>query len=480
MYIRASNEVQTLTLFSYLWEHKTITNKCFAGEAQDYETIYKMYKVNSFFIACAATLSVCLFLSCSSSRLDDSSKLSAFHNATSRNWQSQLATDKEGKGGSIVDLYVDYSDCMTTATQSQYYMNVQPAIIACNPNYYSIKGGNIQFESNDKMKVHQLLNGIKNVDYSNLKGAVDSILKNNHEAILITDGEYYQKGIGANLNNPYLADEFKEWLTRGLDIYVYSEPYLSGKFMKNRYYMLFTDHRIDNNIQQIFSRNAPNDSNVKMVHLYSGIPGIKIGENGVRLNEQLLDTSEGEIYRSQGFEWHTLDAKWEDIYDYIAKAEDGKDRIFINGIKLVIGEEDAYRPEELEVKSYEISDVYTAFDAKTKKPIELGEELDDFLKIDEKAWKKGEIALKFDDDFDGDCLNGSEGNLLRIDICVKKSKENFTSNPAIGGKFQFDSPYGLNTSVYESLKQTLLDPSISPEEKGNPVIYTIYLNTYTR
>jgi len=437
-------------------------------------------KLNQIIVA---TLFTGLLTSCGffgNPRVDDMTKISSFHKITSTSKKIQLETDKEGRGGYCVDLYIDYSDCMTTATQSQYYMNVQPAIIACNPNYYSIKGGIIKFESNDKMKVHQLLNGIKNVDYSNLKGAVDSILKNNHEAILITDGEYYQKGIGANLNNPYLADEFKEWLTRGLDIYVYSEPYQSGKFMKNRYYMLFTDHRIDNNIQQIFSRNAPNNSNVKMVHLYSGIPGIKIGENGVRLNEQLLDTGEGGIYSSQGFEWHTLDAKWEDIYNYIAKAEDGKDRIFINGIKLVIGEEDAYRPEELEVKSYEISDVYSTFDSKAKKPIGLGEELDDFLEIDEKAWEKGDIVLKFDNDFDGGCLNGIEGNLLRIDICVKKSKENFTSNPAIGGKFQFESPYGLNTSIYESLKQTLLDPSISPEKKGNPVIYTIYLNTYTR
>jgi hypothetical protein len=330
------------------------------------------------------------------------------------------------------------------------------------------------------MKVHQLLNGIQNVDYSNLKGAVDSILKNNHEAIIITDGEYYQKGIGANLNNPYLADEFKEWLMRGLDVYVYSEPYQSGKFMKNRYYMLFTDHRIDNNIQQIFSRNAPKDNNVKMVHLYSGIPGIKIAENGIVLNEQLLDTKEGKVFPSQGFEWHVLDAQWDDIYKYIAQAEDSKDRIFMKGIKLTVGEEDAYRPEEIEVKAYEISDAYMNFDPKAKKAVDLGEELDDFLEVDEKAWKKGEIVLKFDDEFDGDGLNGSEGNLLRIDICVEKSKENFTSNPAIGDKFKFDSPYGLNTSVYESLKQTLLDPAISPEKKGNPVIYTIYLSTYTR
>lgn len=442
-----------------------------------------MNKVNKFSSISVAIINICLLSSClfgGGARVDNMSKISAFHKAMSGSNSTQLATDKDGKGGAVVDLYIDYSDCMTTATQSEYYMNVQPAIIACNPNYYSIKGGDITYESNDKMKVHQLLNGIKNVDYSNLKGAVDSILKNNHEAILITDGEYYQKGIGANLNNPYLADEFKEWLMRGLDVYVYSEPYQSGKFTKNRYYMLFTDHRIDNNIQQIFSRNAPKDSKVKMVHLYSGIPGVQIAESGVILNEQLLDTKEGKVYPALGFEWHVLDAKWSDIYTYIAQAEEKKDRIFLSGVKLTVGEEDAYRPEEIEVKSYEISDAYLNFNSKGKQHPTLGEELEDFLKVDEDAWKKGNVVLKFDEDFDGGGLIGEEGNLLRIDICVKESKENFTGNSEIGDKFKFDSPYGMNTSVYESLKQTLLDPSISPEKKGNPVIYTIYLSTYAQ
>lgn len=439
---------------------------------------------NSFYILLIVASICSLLTSCvlggRSHRIDDLNKIGAFHKATSKGNSIQLTTDSNGKGGTYVDLYIDYSDCMTTATESEYFRNVQPAIIACNPNYYSIKGNVIKFETNDKMKVHQLLNGIRNVDYSNLKGAVDSILKNKHEAILITDGEYYQKGIGANLNNPYLADEFKEWLTQGQDVYVYSEPYKSGKFIKNRYYMLFTDHRIDNNIQQIFSRNAPAQSGVQMVHLYSGIPGAKIAESGVKLNEQLLDDGQGKVYFEQGYEWHILDAKWSDIYSYIAQADDKKDRILISGIKLTVGKEDAYRPEEIKVKTYEISDTYLNFNTNAKQRPELGEDLEDFLKVDDDAWKKGEVILKFDEDFDGNGLNGSEGNLLRIDICVEKSKENFTGNPNIGGKFQFDSPYGLNTSVYESLKQTLLDPSISPEKKGNPIIYTIYLSTYTR
>jgi len=431
-------------------------------------------------ISALALLASC----CGSSRVDDLENIAAFHHALADSKDAKSLTAE--KGGEEVDLYVDYSDCMTTATESPYYMNVQPAIIACNPAYYSIKGGDIRFETKDKMKVHQLLNGIRNVDYSNLKGAVDSILKNRHEAILITDGEYYQKGIGANLNNPYLADEFKEWLMRGLDVYVYSEPYQSGKFMKNRYYMLFTDHRLDNNIQQIFSRNAPASSAVKMVHLYSGMPNITVGEKGVTLNSQLLDTEEGKVFAGDGFEWHLLDGDWNDIHDYVAKAEEddnGKPLkngdFFLKGLKVEVGEEDAYRPEEIEVKAYEVSDAYLAFNPKGKQAPSLGEPLQPFLIVDQDAWKKGDVVLKFDPEFDGQCLSGTEGNLLRIDICVKQSKENFTDNPNIGGKFQFDSPYGLNTSVYESLKQTLVDPAISPERQGNAVLYTIYLSTYT-
>lgn len=99
--------------------------------------------------------------------------------------------------------------------------------------------------------------------------------------------------------------------------------------------------------------------------------------------------------------------------------------------------------------------------------------------IDEAAWKKGNVVVKLHPDFDGSSLNGTSGNLLRIDICVKKSKENFTDNENIGGKFKFDSPWGYNTSIYESLKQTLLDPSISPENSGDPIIYTVYLSTFT-
>lgn len=423
--------------------------------------------------------------SCSSARVDELGKIGSFHKASLNTSANQLATDNSANGGTKVDLYIDYSDCMITAKNSPYYTSVQPAIIACNPNYYSIKGNNIAFETNDKMKVHQLLNSITNVDYSNIKGAVDSIIANKNEAILITDGEFYQKGIGANLNNPYLADEFKQWLTMGFDIYVYSEPYTFAGVTKNRYYMLFTDHRLENNIQQIFSRNAPKQDDVKMVHLYSGIPSVKVQPKGVQFNEQLLITDEAEINPALSYECHTMDANWNDVYDYVLKATDddgnpikGGD-YFLKGISVNVTDEDAYKPYAIELKCYEISNLYEEFSPQTKS-VKLPEPMKNMFVLDEVAWKKGEIVIKLDPDFDGSCLTGISGNLLRIDICVKQSKDNFTSNPEIGGKFQFNSQWGFNTSVYESLKQTLLDPSISPENSGNSVIYTIYLSTFAK
>lgn len=433
--------------------------------------------------AAVLTSLACIMYSCSKPRVEDLSKIEKFHNATTKSASNTLATDGTNKGGTAVDLYIDYSDCMTTASSSSYYNGVQPAIIACSPNYYSIKGNDIKFESNDKMKVHQLLNGITNVNFSNIKGAVDSIISKNREAILITDGEFYQKGVGANLNNPYLADEFKKWLTAGHDIYVYSEPYQSGNFTKNRYYMLFTDHRLDNNIQQIFSRNAPKNPDVKMVHLYSGLPSATVDASGVTFNEQLLITPEGEVNTAKGYESHLMDAKWNDAYEYVLNATDDNGNplkggdFFLKGIKVDVAEEDAYMPDQIEVKCYEIGNIYDEFDPK-KPTVSLPSPIKDIFVIDEAQWKKGNVVLKMHPEFDGSQLNGDNGNLLRVDICVKKSKENFSENENIGGKFKFDSPYGYNTSVYESLKQTLLDPSISPEKNGNPVIYTIYLSTY--
>lgn len=138
-----------------------------------------------------------------------------------------------------VDLYVDYSTCVAEAKYSDYYKALHPSIVDCSPVFYSIKGRNIKKETDNRQHVYQLLSDIREVNNADIKRAVQMIVRNNHQAVLITDGEYYMGGsVRDNLNNPYLAEEFRAWIEKGHDIYFYCEPYTeSGRFSKTRFYI---------------------------------------------------------------------------------------------------------------------------------------------------------------------------------------------------------------------------------------------------
>ena len=112
-----------------------------------------------------------------------------------------------------VDLYVDYSTCVAEAKYSDYYKALHPSIVDCSPVFYSIKGRNIKKETDNRQHVYQLLSDIREVNNADIKRAVQMIVRNNHQAVLITDGEYYMGGsVRDNLNNPYLAEEFRALL----------------------------------------------------------------------------------------------------------------------------------------------------------------------------------------------------------------------------------------------------------------------------
>jgi hypothetical protein len=232
-----------------------------------------------------------------------------------------------------------------------------------------------------------------------------------------------------------------------------------------------------------------------MVHLYSGVPSAQVASSGVQFNDQVMATDEKKVNVAAGYEAHLVDVEWPVVQEYILNATDDNGDVieggdfFLKGIKINVSEEDAYRPDELEVKCYEVSELYAASPEEMEteeeaapveyKDVKLPKPLKNMFVIDEEAWKNGEVVIKVHPEFDGSSLTGTAGNLIRIDICVKRSKENFSENENIGGNFKFNSPYGFNTSVYESLKQTLKDPSISPENSGNTVIYSVYISSFT-
>lgn len=75
----------------------------------------------------------------------------------------------------------------------------------------------------------------------------------NGESVMLTDGELFtQTATKNNPNNPYMHEAFKKWLLKGHDIHIIAEPfqefYHGKNYNKKRFYIIFTDDRVQGNI----------------------------------------------------------------------------------------------------------------------------------------------------------------------------------------------------------------------------------------
>lgn len=387
-----------------------------------------------------------------------------------------------------VDLYVDYSTCVAEAKNSNYFKSTHPAIVDCAPIFYSIKGSKITKETDDRQEVYQLLSSIREVNNADIKKAVQNIVNGNHQAVLITDGEYYLQGsVRDNLNNPYLADEFRTWLRKGYDVYIYSEPYLeSGRYNKYRYYILFTDAKKSNNINDRFSRSAPDDDRVKMLHLSNGVPTVSFDEDYPMINEALSPVESNYIFNDV-VELQEYGVDWNDMVEYLSY--DKKNSHLLRGIYVNRTESDCYKIVEVEPVVYQVYDEYQEFcdscSFGTMLP-KIGKlrRIDDVFEIDEDEFEEtGEIVLKLDDDFDGSSLSMDTPNLLKVDFVIEKASDNFSGNQELNDAYKWNSisaaqNHAQNTSIYESISQVIKDPQMNPTKKGH-VVYTVYLSTYS-
>lgn len=389
-----------------------------------------------------------------------------------------------------VDLYVDYSTCVAEAKNSSYYKATHPSIVDCSPTFWSIKGKTIKKETDDRQKVYQLLSTIVEVNHADIKQAIRNIVSGNRQAVLITDGEYYMQGaVRDNLNNPYLAEEFRTWLRAGHDIYIYSEPYLeNGRYNKYRYYMLFTDADMPNNINDRFARSAPNDDRVKMLHLSNGVPAVKFVKDYPDINIALSPIQEN-CCKDAVLDLQEYGVSWKDIYNFLDRDYKIKDRYVLRGIFVDKLESDCYRIDEVEPVVYQLYDAYqeycdSVYMEGAKPKARRLKEIKDVFDIDEDLFEEtGEIVLCLDDDFDGfgDELSAETPNLLKVDFVITEASDNFSGNSDLNYNYRWNSisaaqGHAENTSIYESISQVIKDPSMNPAKKG-AVIYTVYIST---
>lgn len=405
---------------------------------------------------------------------------------------------------SEIDLYVDYSTCVSEAMSSAYYRAVHPTIVDSNPNYYSIKGSKINFETNNRGKIYTLLNNVREVNYADILGAARRIVEGNNHAVMITDGEYYQKGIRDNLTNPYLAPVIRTWLQRGLDIYIYSEPYVeSGRHNKFRYYIFFTDASVENNIRERFQRSVPAQSDVKMFHLSGKRPQVTRGEGYPLAN---LTLSPNEYLKCAGQAWDLQEyyIGWDDLYSYlltdaILEGERLAEQDYVlRGLFVNNSETASYKASKLSIRVTNLGPDWMKWletREQNQMNAEIGEPQVALPKVedlsdcglfcyDEKLFARtGEVALYLNPEKSGEGLESDYPNLLKVDILADKVEENFSQNNEVNGNFQWSSITQngmINTSLYESIRLVLLGPDMNPIRKAeDKVLYTVYMSTYS-
>ena len=414
-------------------------------------------------------------------------------------------------------LYVDYSTCIADAmkpnSMSRFYMDVVPSLTNAAKQYFSIKGANIVEEPNPD--VYTLLKSVVEVNYADLRSAAEMIANGNTEAILLTDGEYYEQSIAkSHVNDPYLAPAFEKWLTRGHDIYVFSEPYVEvnrgRQFNKKRFYFLFTDSRLQDNIFSKIEKNVKIESypDVRYYHLTANNPSLQINSETAKFNDcatpnELLMCRPDAHGNYEIEDWSNMD--WKSIQNFIFYAcdqttgealPDGD--VVITGLALDKNfQGGCYRIEDIDLKVYGINQAYKDFVNNQYDP-NTGEQLSpevvaqnhpltlthaqNFMKLDKQEFADhGLINIYFDPQmFDPTILyDGDPYSYFKLDILVKDYSNNFSHNPLAEEIFTFDSidmPGQNNISIVESIKQTVSKPAVSNMVKGK-TIYSIYVRT---
>lgn len=441
-------------------------------------------KILSFFVATSMLTSCCLFDSRPDSAPDDK-YLSDFHNK-----YFQYTGNESMLNENDLSLFVDYSTCITLGQHSPFFQSLVPSFVAATKHYYSIKGDKIVEEQN--INVFQALSNIVEVNYADLKQAANLIVNGNSEGVLLTDGEYYQKNIaGGGISDPYMANAFKQWLKKGHDIYILAEPYLEGpqKYNKKRFYFLFTDRRLEENIYKRICETTKleNYPDVEMFHLSASHPTIMAEKGKSKINEIISASNKNYgLYEIQ--DWPV---DWKTIEEYIMGAVDestGEPLQYgnpvISGLSVDRNSYGGFRISDISIKVYDINADYYNFYTETEAPtgldlssISLTESVNAFVYDKEEFNKHGNINIHFDVPmWNPSFLSSKPFNFTKIDINVSDVENVFDNYEDM---FNFDAiglPGKQNTSVSESVKQALFDKDIQNMMKSAN-LYTIYIKS---
>lgn len=422
---------------------------------------------------------------------ESADKLAEFH-------EFYFEKQNEKLNPNALALYVDYSNCIAEGQHSRFFQAFEPSLTASAKQYFAVKGKNIEPHAADS--TYALLRTIDNVPFADLKTAAERIANGNTEGVLLTDGEYYEPTVTkGNDNNPYLAEAFKTWLKKGHDIFIFVEPYeeLVGarSVQKKRFYFLFTDQRLPDNIynrvkQSVRLEDFPGTSEF---HFSVHAPFLYSPDGKGMQPDELLSAK---VVKTAGnYEVQDWEAGWEDDIEpmivKIKEDEEGKKlengKPFETGLRVDRNSLGGYRIDRLTAKVSNVNQPYADFctakeeKVQPEKEIEPGD-CEGFVKVDDKKFSaNGIVELTFagdlynpDEALDGDPFNYTKIDLFATDI----SPMTEVYLPL----FTFESlthPGEQNVSVGASIEQCLINPEIKERILKTP-IYTLYIKSNKR
>ncbi len=357
-------------------------------------------------------------------------------------------------------------------------------------------------------EIYNELCNIREVNYANLPKAAGDIADGDCEAILVTDGEYYQpNAANSHNNNPYLHKAFHKWLGLGREIFIFIEPYIetySGQqYDKKRFYFVFTDSEVKGNLYGIIVNQIPNiekRTDVLQYHLTSShsLLSTEGHSNSSVPNEKLS----AEILEACGYyevqDWSAL--SWKNIKKYIIDAVDEKTgndlkngEAIISGLSLDRNTKGScFRIDDIYLEVSNQTEMYqqyciargvgqTPAQIMREKPIQEIKQyrMNNFMILDQEEFKRtGKIKLFFDkNNFDPTALLSNSANLLKIDIKMRQFSNAFKDNDNARSRFEFDvlgQKGQVNQSVIQSIDAVLADQDIRDMMKDR-TLYTIYV-----
>ena len=438
----------------------------------------------SLFLIGVLVLSSC----CQDNSAPDTKYLSQFHDS---NFSPNIISIKSDD----LSLYVDYSTCIKEGQHSAFFQSLVPSFVDATKSYYSIKGPIIVKENfSDIDGVYKELRNIIEVNYADLKNAAKQIAEGDSEGVLLTDGEFFQNDIAkGNINNPYLAEPFKIWLKKGHDIYILAEPYIErhngNNYNKKRFYFLFTDNRLGNNIYDRICQTVKLEDypNVEIFHLSADHPTVMAEGKSLKVNQTLSAL----VTPCGNYEIQDWPIDWEAIEGVVLGAvnpDTGEPlpngECVIGGLKVDRNSYGGFRITDIDVNVYDINYDYFNFYNEQEAPTgmftmsTLSHRPYSFIYDEEEFKNHGIVNLYMDASMwtPSNILTGRPFNYTKIDICVSKCENVFDNYSSM---FNFDAiglPGQFNVSVTESVKQCLFDPEIQ-KMMNSAVLYTIYIKS---